>query len=70
MEVYFKNDGSYGQSAVKIPIVVNGKPIGFICEVTEERVTCYLWDRFVQKEQYGVNVLLREQDIRAISIEC
>ena len=70
MEVYFKNDGSYGQSAVKVPVVVNGKPIGFICEVTEERVTCYLWDRFVQKEQVGINVLLREQDIRAISIEC
>lgn len=70
MEVYFKNDGSYGQSAVKAPVVVNGKPIGFICEVTEERVTCYLWDRFVQKEQFSINVLSREQDIRAISIKC
>lgn len=70
MEVYFKNDGSYGQGAVKVPVVVNGKPIGFICEVTEERVTCYLWDRFVRQEQIGCNAFSREQDIRAISIEC
>ena len=70
MEVYFKNDGSYGQSAVRTPIVVNGKPIGFICEVTEKRVACYLWDRFVQKEQIGINAFSTEQDIRAISIEC
>lgn len=70
MEIYFDNDGSYGQGAVKAPVVVNGKPIGFICEVTEERVTCYLWDRFVQKEQFGFNACSREQDIRAISIEC
>ena len=70
MEIYFENDGSYGQSAVKAPFVVNGKPIGFICEVTEERVTCYLWDKFIQKEQCGFNAFSREQDIRAINIEC
>lgn len=68
MEVYFKNDGSYGQSAVKIPIVVNGKPIGFVCEVNEERVTCYLWDRFVHREQIGLSIY-EEQNIRSIIIE-
>lgn len=68
MEVYFKNDGSYGQSAVKAPITANGKPIGFIYEVSKELVTCYLWDRFVSKEQLGVS-LYGEQDIRSISIE-
>lgn len=68
MEVYFNNDGSYGQSAVKAPIVVNGKPIGFICEVSKERVTCYLWDRFVSKEQFGVS-MCGEQDIRSIRIK-
>lgn len=68
MEVYFNNDGSYGQSAVKAPIVVNGKPIGFICGVSKERVTCYLWDRFVSKEQFGVS-MYGEQDIRSIRIE-
>ena len=67
MEVYFKNDGSYGQSAVKAPIIVNGKPIGFICEVNEERVTCYLWDIFVDREQFGVS-MYGTQDIRAIII--
>lgn len=68
MEVYFKNDGSYGQSAVKIPIIVNGKPIGFICEVTKELVTCYLWDKFVYKEQIGFNAFSKEQDIQAIRV--
>ena len=69
MEVYFKNDGLYGQGAVHIPVTVNGSPIGFVSEVTKERVTCYLWDKFVTREQIGVNVYSREQDIRAISIE-
>ena len=70
MKVYFSNDGSYGQGAVNRPVIANNKPIGFICEVTEELVTCYLWDRFVHKEQLGLNVLTKEQDIRGISIEC
>ena len=70
MEVYFKNDGTYGQSAVKAPVVANNKPIGFICEVTEERVTCYLWDKFIHKEQFSFDAFSREQDICAISIEC
>ena len=69
MEVYFKNDGSYGQSAVKVPIMVNGKPIGFICEVTEERVTCYLWDRFVRQEVLGIH-FSGEVDIHSIDIKC
>jgi hypothetical protein len=70
MEVYFKNDGSYGQGAVKAPIVANDRPIGFIDEVTEEQVTCYLWDKFVYKEQIGFSAFSKEQDIRAIRIEC
>lgn len=69
MIVYFENDGLYGQSAVNIPVLVNNKPIGFVSEVTEERVTCYLWDRFVDKEQIGYTAFSKEQDIRSISIE-
>lgn len=69
MMVWFANDGSYGQGAVNIPILVNNKPIGFVSEVTEERVICYLWDRFVSKEQVGYNAFSKEQNIRAISIE-
>lgn len=68
MEVYFNNDGSYGQGAVNIPVLVNGKPIGFVSEVTEERVTCYLWDRFICTELYQVNITKKEQDIRSIAI--
>ena len=68
MEVYFKNDGSYGQNAVRIPVLVNGKPIGFVSEVTEGLVTCYLWDRFVDTELYQINITKKEQNIRSISI--
>lgn len=69
MIVYFNNDGSYGQKAVNIPVLVDNKPIGFVSEVTEERVTCYLWDRFVHKEQLGLTAFSKEQDIRSISVE-
>ena len=69
MVVYFDNNGLYGQNAVNIPVVVNGKPIGFVSEVNQERVTCYLWDRFVSEEVLGMNMYTKEQDVRAISIE-
>ena len=49
MVVYFDNDGTYAKDAEKHPILVNDKPIGFISEVNEERVTCYLWDDYVYK---------------------
>ena len=68
MKVYFDNDGSYGQSAVNIPVLVNNKPIGFVSEVTEERVTCYLWDRYIDKKQIGVS-MYGEQDICSIGID-
>ena len=68
MKVYFNNDGSYGQSAVNIPVFANGKPIGFVSEVTEECVTCYLWDRFINVEMNLINITKKEQDIRSISI--
>lgn len=68
MKVYFDNDGSYGEKSVKSPIIVNGKPIGFIAEVSKERVTCFLFDRYVYKEQIGCNVFDEVQDIRSIGI--
>lgn len=68
MKVFFSNDGSYGQSALNMPVLVNDKPVGFVCEVDEKYVTCYLWDRFIIKEQYIVNLTKPEQDIRSIGI--
>lgn len=68
MVVYFDNDGSYSQDAVNIPVLVNGKPIGFVSEVNQERVTCYLWDRFVSREQPLFNMSSSEQEIHSISI--
>lgn len=69
MIVYFDNDGTYKQDAVKAPVLVDNKPIGFISEVNEDRVTCYLWDRYVRKVEglsYG-NPFATE--FRSISIE-
>lgn len=68
MEIYFKNDGSYDQHAVKIPVLMNGKPIGLVAEVTPERVTCYLWDQVLRKEQCGYNSN-GTQDIVSIGVE-
>lgn len=69
MVVYFDNDGTYNQDAVKAPVVVNDKPIGFISEVNEERVTCYLWDRYVKKVEGLRNGIPFETEFRSISIE-
>ena len=68
MIVYFDNDGLYGQNAVNIPVLVNNKPIGFVSEVNQERVTCYLWDRYVGKDLCAFNIGSTEQDICSISI--
>ena len=67
MKLYFGNDGSYGQSAVNIPVIVNGKAIGFVSEVSQDCVTCLLWDRFIDREQIGLS-MYGEQDIRSIKI--
>lgn len=69
MKIYFNNDGKYGQSAVHAPIIINDKVIGFIAEVDDAQVTCYLWDRFVFEEQCGLNAFSNEQNIRAIVVK-
>lgn len=69
MEVYFKNSGSYGESAVNIPVTINNIPVGFVSEVNEEYVTCCLWDRYIIKERIGYNVCSKEQNIHSIGFE-
>lgn len=69
MGVYFENDGSYGKSAVNIPVTVNNMPVSFVSEVDEERVTCCLWDRYIIKEQIGYNLCSKEQDIHSIGFQ-
>ena len=69
MKVYFVNDGSYGKSAVNIPVTVNNMPVGFVSEVDEERVTCCLWGRYIIKERIGYNLCSKEQDIHSIGFE-
>jgi len=68
MEIYFKNDGSYGKAAIGIPVLVDEKPIGFVQNVYQDRVICRLWDRFVEREQLMLNICTEEQDIRGIHI--
>lgn len=57
MEIYFNNDGTYDKSALKAPVLSSERiPIGFISEVTEDKVTCYIWDRYISKEIIGVSI--------------
>lgn len=68
MKVYFKNDGTYGQRAVGIPVTSDDHPIGYVCDVTREVVTCEIWDKYIIKEQLLCNILTMEQDIREVGI--
>lgn len=69
MVIYFDNDGTYKEDAVKAPVLVNDKPIGFISEVNEKRVTCYLWDRYVKKLERMKDGYSFTTEFYAISIE-
>ena len=69
MVVYFNNDGTYKEDAVKAPVVVNDKPIGFISEGNEVHVTCYLWDRYVRKLERMKDGFPFETEFHAISVE-
>lgn len=68
MEIFFENDGSYGQSAVGIPVIADEKPIGFIREVLPDKVVCNIWDRFIGREQVLQNIKTMEQDICSVYI--
>lgn len=50
MDIFFKNDGSYSQSTVGIPVLVDYTPVGFVREVNADMVTCSLFDKFIGKE--------------------
>lgn len=69
MRVYFANDGSYGKSAINTPVTVNDMPVGFVLEVNEGCVTCYLWDRYIIKERIDYNACSQEQNIRSIEFK-
>ena len=49
MDIFFKNDGSYSQSTVGIPVLVDYTPVGFVREVNADMVTCSLFDKFIGK---------------------
>ena len=61
MDIFFKNDGSYGQSAVGIPVLVDYTPVGFVREVNADMVTCSLFDKFIGKENrtYALYISIR-----------
>lgn len=69
MVIYFNNDGTYKQESVNALVLVDDKPIGFISEVNEERVTCYLWDRYISKVECFRNGNPFEREFCALSIE-
>ena len=69
MIVYFNNDDGYKQDAINKPVLADGKPIGFISEVSKERVTCYLWDMFIKKDEFLCSYNPLHTEVRSISIE-
>lgn len=69
MDIFFKNDGSYGQSAVGIPVLVDYTPVGFVREVSADMVTCSLFDKFIGKEWLVQNLATREPDICSVYID-
>lgn len=69
MKIYFDNDGSYGQKAVGVPVLINDRAIGYVCEVTASTVVCELFNRYIKREQIGLYAFQNEQDIRSIGIK-
>ena len=70
MDIFFKNDGSYGQSAVGIPVLVDYTPVGFVREVNADMVTCSLFDKFVGKEWLAQHLTTKEPpDICSVYID-
>lgn len=69
MDIFFKNDGSYGQSAVGIPVLVDYTPVGFVREVNAAMVTCSLFDKFIGKEWLVQHLATREPDICSVYID-
>lgn len=61
MDIFFKNDGSYSQSAVGIPVLVDYTPVGFVREVNADMVTCSLFDKFIGKEWLAQCLTTKEE---------
>lgn len=68
MDIFFKNDGSYSQSAVGIPVLVDYTPVGFVREVNADMVTCSLFDKFIGKEWLAQSLTTKEPDICSVNI--
>lgn len=64
----FHNDGSYGENCLLRPFLINDYPIGFIREVADDTVICEIFDDYFFRDQRGVNVMTKEQDIRAVGL--
>lgn len=62
MDIFFKNDGSYSQSTVGIPVLVDYTPVGFVREVNADMVTCSLFDKFIGKEWLAQRLTTEELD--------
>lgn len=69
MDIFFKNDGSYGEAAIGKPVLVDYKPVGFISDVTPAEVTCTLFKSFIGREQASLNTVSKKQDITAVYVD-
>ena len=68
MDIFFKNDGSYSQSTVGIPVLVDYTPVGFVREVNADMVTCSLFDKFIGKEWLSQCLTTKEPDDEMIKV--
>ena len=68
MQIYFKNDGRYGQQSVGIPVTVNDMAVGYVCEVNKDHVILNIWDKYITEEQISLNMSTTEQDVYSIGI--
>ena len=51
MEISFRNDGAYDEYAINAPVLIGDMPIGMIRAVSENTVTCEIFDVFVGREE-------------------
>lgn len=69
MTVYFDNDGTYDESAIKAPLICCGGPIGFISDVTTEIVTVYLFNQYIHPVYMCGIRMDGSRDITSVNIE-
>lgn len=51
MEIYFSNDGTYDKTMLKMPVLIDDKPIGYIKTINGKTITCEIFDRYISHDK-------------------